>query len=359
MQPLIDSLYAYNDWANRRVLEQCESLTDEQLDEPRPIGFGTLRATLFHILTADQIWLERWESIPWRPFPKDPASISVAEIAKSLVDVSTLRARMIEQDRGNRWKRIVEYQDSTQTPYKHRLHDLLLHVFQHGVHHRAQCLNYLKQFGRTFPIGIDFIFWRLAQGATKQSAEAINRLAEHGLAANEAMGDSIEWDRATMRRLYQYTDWATEKVLSHAEQLGTGDLDRSFDMGHGSIRKNLLHMYKSERWWLETWTGIQTTSSRLPESTTIGKLRSLWQTNADARNRYLDEADEEESHRVVEVTAVGPPLRFTVGESAMQMTMHGTHHRAQIVNLFRQVDSPIGNIDMLYAIDELGEFDAP
>jgi uncharacterized damage-inducible protein DinB len=35
--------------------------------------------------------------------------------------------------------------------------------------------------------------------------------------------------------------------------------------------------------------------------------------------------------------------------------MHGTHHRAQVVNMFRHVGSPIGNIDLLYALAELSK----
>ena len=56
---LIEDLYRYNDWANERVLDMCNELTHEQLDAPRALGLGSLRNTLFHILTAEEIWLER------------------------------------------------------------------------------------------------------------------------------------------------------------------------------------------------------------------------------------------------------------------------------------------------------------
>lgn len=59
MQDLIDSQYAYTDWANAKVLSLCTGLSDAQLDRSKEMGFGTLRATLFHILAADTIWLER------------------------------------------------------------------------------------------------------------------------------------------------------------------------------------------------------------------------------------------------------------------------------------------------------------
>jgi len=87
MQELFSSLYAYSEWANEKIIQMCDGLTDAQLDQPKEMGFGTLRKTLFHILTADVVWMERWESAPWREFPTDPDGKSIAEIAAALRDV--------------------------------------------------------------------------------------------------------------------------------------------------------------------------------------------------------------------------------------------------------------------------------
>src|SRR4051812_19364891 len=96
---MIDDLYRYNDWANQRLLQLCEGITDAQLDQPREIGFGTLRATLFHILAAEEIWLERWQGQPWRPFPFDPQGTSVDEISRRLRAVSDNRRQLLDQER--------------------------------------------------------------------------------------------------------------------------------------------------------------------------------------------------------------------------------------------------------------------
>ena len=75
MQELFSSLYAYNEWANEKITQLCDGLTDAQLDQPKEMGMGTLRATLFHTLTADIVWMERWESTPCllytSPSPRD------------------------------------------------------------------------------------------------------------------------------------------------------------------------------------------------------------------------------------------------------------------------------------------------
>ena len=100
---MMDDLYAYNDWANAKVIELCDGLTDEQLDAPRPIGFGTLRATIFHILTAEEVWLERWKSVPWREFPTDPAGLTIAAMGERLQELSQQRRDLIAEGRGSRW----------------------------------------------------------------------------------------------------------------------------------------------------------------------------------------------------------------------------------------------------------------
>src|SRR6058998_2650311 len=51
------SLYAYNRWADRRVLDACRKLTPEQyVAEPVP-GWSSVRSTLVHIAAVTEGWL--------------------------------------------------------------------------------------------------------------------------------------------------------------------------------------------------------------------------------------------------------------------------------------------------------------
>ncbi len=51
------SLYAYNRWADRHVLDACRKLTAEQYAaEPTP-GWTSVRATLTHIAIVTEGWL--------------------------------------------------------------------------------------------------------------------------------------------------------------------------------------------------------------------------------------------------------------------------------------------------------------
>ena len=355
MQELFLSLYAYNDWANEKIVRMCDGLTDAQLDQPKEMGMGTLRSTLFHILTADVVWMERWESAPWREFPLDPDGKSVAEIATSLGEVANRRTSLIENQAADGWSSMIEYQDSAKTPYSHQLHDLLLHVWIHGIHHRAQALNYLRQFERTIPGGIDWIFYKLATGSTTQSPEAVEAMTGFGLAVNDSIGNDVEWRFRSIKRLFEYGDWAFTQVVDNAIKLDDAALDRPFEMGSGSIRKNMLHMFDAEQWWVTNWTKGGSPFPHSPESTSMLDLKELWTSKAAARNAYLESVDQEEAVRIIEVSFGGPPIRNKVGEAALQLTMHGAHHRAQVVNMFRHCEAPIGNIDLLYGLEHLSK----
>lgn len=43
----------YNNWANQRILEVCRGLDEDQLAFNAPGTFGTIRATLVHIIRAE------------------------------------------------------------------------------------------------------------------------------------------------------------------------------------------------------------------------------------------------------------------------------------------------------------------
>ena len=354
MTNLIDDLYAYNDWGNQQILSLCDGLTDEQLDAPREMGFGTLRATLFHILTAEIVWLERWQSVPWRPFPTDPQGMSLTDIQAGLADVAAKRKQLISEHQPNRWSQRIAYQDSAKKDFDHVLLDLLIHVAHHGVHHRAQALNYLKQFERTVVAGIDYCFYRLAKFPVEQTPEALEGLTGYGLAVGEATESPCPFDLQIANRFYKYHDWAISSVLEFVDELSDEALDRDFQMGPGSIRSTLLHLFDAETWWLGNWTKGPIPFPESDRKTSIADLRERWKSLAAPRDAFISGVDDSEAQRVVEILAGGPPTRFRVGESIVHLAIHGTHHRAQLINMCRHSNAPWKNIDMLYAIDVLG-----
>ena len=59
MGPLLIEAFRYNKWANLHVLDVCARLTPEQLQLSTPGTYGTIAATLQHLLGAEQRYLRR------------------------------------------------------------------------------------------------------------------------------------------------------------------------------------------------------------------------------------------------------------------------------------------------------------
>jgi uncharacterized damage-inducible protein DinB len=299
------------------------------------MGFGSLRNTFFHILAAEEIWLERWTAVPWRPFPIDAAGLPIREIGRRLERVATERQALVERERPDGWRRICEYKDSKGNTYRNQLDGLLLHVANHGIYHRAQALNFLKRFGRTVPGGLDYLFFRFAKPYIAQEPATVESMRKFGMEVATGTSPAVPWDASVIKNYFAYGDWCNEKLLELTSPLDAAALDRDFGMGLGTIRKTALHIADAERWWLKNWTVGPTLFDKAPTATAIADLSGQWKQIRADRARFIDTLDDVSAQRVV-TALVGPmSLRVSVIESLLQLCGHGTHHRAQLINMLR------------------------
>src|SRR5438874_1249236 len=62
-------------------------------------------------------------------------------------------------------------------------------------------------------------------------------------------------DIQTLQRLFEYNDWADGRLLECAGPLDDERLDRRFDIGPGSLRRTLLHIFVGEDVWVRRCSG--------------------------------------------------------------------------------------------------------
>jgi uncharacterized damage-inducible protein DinB len=343
----LESLYEYNSWANRRILALCAGLTDAQLDLNREMGFGSLRNTIFHILAAEEIWLERWEGRPWRQFETDAGGRSLDDIAARLERVAADRATLLQRERADGWQRVCEYKNARGDAFRNPLGDLAWHVANHGIHHRAQALNYLRQFGRKVAGGLDYIFYRLAYPTIAQDAALAEGFRSFGLELGVGPGHELVWDGNFVRRYFEYADWANSLLLDATAALDDQQLDRPREMGMDTLRKTVTHILDAESWWLKNWTIGPSAFEKLPETTSLAQVRDEWARVIEQRKAFLATLDAEGAARVVTVLAGTAPVKIAVVESLVQLCGHGTHHRAQWVNMLRHSQCAAPGIDVV------------
>ena len=128
-----------NAWANHRLLEACAGLAQEELEAPRVGFFPSLLATLNHILIVDWLYVDALEG-----GDLGPAAYADELPCKNLADLRREQAAVDQRlvafcggldDRalGRRVRLIREDGDRFE-----RCDRVLLHLFEHQIHHRGQ-----------------------------------------------------------------------------------------------------------------------------------------------------------------------------------------------------------------------------
>jgi uncharacterized damage-inducible protein DinB len=156
MQDDVVALFAYDRWANSKVLDVCRKLTAEQyVAEPVP-GWSSVRSTIYHITLVTEFHL--------RTLTGDPDDSIPTEADLATVDDA---ARLLE----HAYRRFEELRP-TLTP--ERLNTMLTlrgrgytftlprwamlrHIVNHSTYHRGQVASKLKRLGIEQPVS-DFFF---------------------------------------------------------------------------------------------------------------------------------------------------------------------------------------------------------
>ncbi len=131
-------LYDYHYWANRRLMAACEALTAEQWGRPLGHSWGSVHGLLVHLLAAEQIWFARWQG-------ESPTSISAPDSYPTLAAIrlawtpleGALRAFVAGCD-ADRLAADLAYRNTRGEAYTLPLGELMLHLANHGTHHRGE-----------------------------------------------------------------------------------------------------------------------------------------------------------------------------------------------------------------------------
>jgi uncharacterized damage-inducible protein DinB len=154
----IRELYGYNRWANRRTLQASAKLAGEAFVRPMGNSFSSVRDTLTHILSAEWIWLERWQG----RFPTDMLDPTKFPSAQTL----NSRWQTVEQDYHQflhtltpEWLREdLAYINRAGQRFSYPLWQQLVHVVNHSSYHRGQVTTLLRQLGAE-AVSTDFLMY--------------------------------------------------------------------------------------------------------------------------------------------------------------------------------------------------------
>jgi len=162
----IQLLFAYDRWANDRVLQAASALSDDKFTRDLGGAFASVRDTLVHILSGEWTWLTFWAAYLEDPTPAaalladvrarrteqfNPALFpGLAAVASKWAEVQSQQIGFIDSLTDERLRMMVPY-STTQVP----LAQLMQHLANHSTYHRGQIALMMRQLD-TKPIATDF-----------------------------------------------------------------------------------------------------------------------------------------------------------------------------------------------------------
>lgn len=148
----VQRLARYNRWQNGQLYAAAGGVSDEERTRQRGAFFGSIQATLNHLLWADRMWMSRFAGTP-RPEGGIADSVSLCR------DWQDLRRARVELD-----ETIVEWAEHLEPAWlagdltwhsgvaKREITGakwiLVSHFFNHQTHHRGQVHCLLTQAGQ-------------------------------------------------------------------------------------------------------------------------------------------------------------------------------------------------------------------
>jgi len=147
MKKILQEYAAYHIWANTRLFDCINQLTDEQIYHEVVSSFPGIFNTVLHIWDAERAW--------WMRLQKDQEIISVEDWFKG--DFKELLVDLQEQSQ--QWQdwinattdetlqQLFSYKSFNGEPFTQPLYEVIFHVFNHGTYHRGQLVTILRQLG--------------------------------------------------------------------------------------------------------------------------------------------------------------------------------------------------------------------
>ncbi len=141
----------YTAFASRRLLDAAANLSPEELTRDFHTADHSVLGTLAHIYAADRVWIGRIQGHPPRKFldPEVDLHLPVLQTdwplildrwkdwAMSLTDDSVRNSLAFTDLKGNQ--------------YEQPIWQIVLHLVNHGTHHRGQVSGMLRTMGHTPP----------------------------------------------------------------------------------------------------------------------------------------------------------------------------------------------------------------
>lgn len=150
----------YSAWATQRLMDTAAKLSEEELTRDFKTADKTVLDTLVHIYAADRIWLSRVLVEPRATFI-DPEDRDLTLLQTEWPALHQRWKLWLRDFKDDDVLRVIEFKNTKGHAYAMPVWQILLHVVNHGTHHRGQVSGFLRAMDR-MPPPLDLMAYYLA-----------------------------------------------------------------------------------------------------------------------------------------------------------------------------------------------------
>lgn len=146
----------YHRWATALVLEETTALPSEQLMQNLKGSFPSIYDTIVHLYQSDRVWLDRLKELPSGQLADYEAPGCMYDLKDAWLAVYDEMISVVKGLSDGQLSRTVDYKNLAGQPFSSPLWQMILHIVNHGTHHRGQITTMMRQLG-VKPTNLDLI----------------------------------------------------------------------------------------------------------------------------------------------------------------------------------------------------------
>lgn len=152
----IVKLIEYNIWANQLIGKQIELLAQEQFVRQFGGSFGSIKATVVHVLESDWLWLNRFKGIPLAAVPawQIETASDVFGVWREIQDDMLMVIPPLVEEQSKK----IRFRTRKGIDYTLPAEDLIIHIANHGSYHRGQLTDMIRNAGGQ-PVSTDYFIF--------------------------------------------------------------------------------------------------------------------------------------------------------------------------------------------------------
>ena len=146
MKQLLQQYAAYNTWANKKMIEIANQLSDEQINKEIISSFPSIYKTVLHLMEVEYVWWQRLKLVEQTTVPGWFTG-NFDELTKKLIELSQQWEGWVLNANDTNINHVFAWYNIKKEYCKEPVYKMLMHLFNHQTLHRGQLIMMFRQLG--------------------------------------------------------------------------------------------------------------------------------------------------------------------------------------------------------------------